>query len=321
MNTILKSFIAAAAIALTAGVACTSSVEAQTAKYRVAYLARAQADSFAAWLANSMVSEAKKYPDITITVFDGQSRNEVMQANIENAVQNKYDLTIIQPYDPEIQIGPVKAAMAQGSKFVATNPRFKDDSVPSVDANPYQQGAVNAILALPQIPKNAQVVVLMGPAGNPHSLGRREAWQKEFFDKRPDVKILDEQIANWNKDEALRLMEDWIQAHPKIDAVISMNDNMAAGAIEAIKSSGAKTYPFIYGVDGTAEACLLIKDGKMTSTSLQNANLLAVKSMKLAHDLLIGEKADLHQTIDADLITKDNVDKFIELHKSLGNIK
>jgi len=81
MNTILKSFVAAAAIALTAGVACTSSVEAQTAKYRVAYLARAQADSFAAWLANSMVSEAKKYPDITITVFDGQSRNEVMQAN------------------------------------------------------------------------------------------------------------------------------------------------------------------------------------------------------------------------------------------------
>jgi inositol transport system substrate-binding protein len=180
---------------------------------------------------------------------------------------------------------------------------------------------VNAILALSQIPKDAQVVVLMGPSGNPHSLGRRLAWRKEFFDKRPDVKNLDEQIANWNKDEALRLMEDWIQAHPKIDAVISMNDNMAAGAIEAIKGSGAKTYPFIYGVDGTAEACLLIKDGKMTSTSLQNANLLAVKSMKLAHDMLTGVKADLHQTIDADLIDKDNVDKFIELHKTLGNIK
>jgi inositol transport system substrate-binding protein len=105
------------------------------------------------------------------------------------------------------------------------------------------------------------------------------------------------------------------------DAVISMNDNMAAGAIEAIEGSGAKTYPFVYGVDGTAKACLLIKDGKMTSTSLQNANLLAVKSMKLAHDMLTGAKADLHQTIDADLITKDNVDKFIELHKTLGNIK
>jgi len=46
-----------------------------------------------------------------------------------------------------------------------------------------------------------------------------------------------------------------------------MNDNMAAGAIEAIKGFGATTYPLIYGVDGTPEACLLIKDGKMASTT------------------------------------------------------
>jgi inositol transport system substrate-binding protein len=291
------------------------------AKYRVAYIARSQRDSFAAWLANSIIKEAAKYPDITLSVFDGQSRNEVMQSLIENAVQNKFDLTIIQPYDPPIQLGPVKAAMAQGMRFVATNPKFADDSVPYVDANPYQQGAENAKLALTQIPKNASVVVLLGPAGNPHSMGRREAWQKEFFDKRPDVKILDEQVANWNKDEGLRLMEDWIQAHPQIDAVVSMNDNMAAGAIEAVKASGGKLHPLVYGVDGTAEACLLIKDGLMTSTTLQNANDLAVKSVKMAHDILIGANPDLHQTIDAQLITKDNVDKYIELHKSLGDIK
>lgn len=291
------------------------------AKYRIAYIARSQRDSFAAWLANSIVKEAAKYPDVTLSVFDGQSRNEVMQSLVENAVQNKFDLTIIQPYDPPIQLGPVKAAIAQGMRFVATNPKFDDASVPYVDANPYQQGAENAKLGLNQIPKNAQVVVLMGPAGNPHSLGRRDAWQKEFFDKRPDVKILDEQIANWNKDEGMRLMEDWITAHPQIDAVISMNDNMAAGAIEAVKAAGGKLHPLVYGVDGTAEACLLIKDGLMTSTTLQNANDLAVKSVKMAHDILTGANPDLHQLIEAQLITKDNVDKYIDLHKSLGDIK
>jgi inositol transport system substrate-binding protein len=152
-------------------------------------------------------------------------------------------------------------------------------------------------------------------------MGRREAWQKEFFDKRKDVKIIDEKIANWNKDEGMQLTEDWIQSHPKIDAVISMNDNMAAGAIEAIKGSGAKTYPLIYGVDGTAEACLLIKDGKMTSTTLQNANTLAEKSLKLAHEMLTDDPKELHDTIQAELITKDNVDKYIDLHKQLGDIK
>jgi inositol transport system substrate-binding protein len=314
-----KTLAATVAVGLAAAfVATDANAEA---KYKVAYLARSQRDSFAAWLANSIVKEAQKSPDMTLTVFDGQSRNEVMQSLIENAVQNKYDLTIIQPYDPPIQLDPVKEAIGQGMKFIATNPKFEDESIPYVDANPYQQGGENAKLALTQIPNNAQVVVLMGPPGNPHSEGRRAAWQKEFFDKRPDVKILDQQTANWNKDEGMRHTEDWIQAHPQIDAVISMNDNMAAGAIEAIKAAGGKIHPLVYGVDGTAEACLLIKDGAMTSTTLQNANELAVRVVKMAHDILTGASPDTHQMIQAKLYTKDNVDECIDLHKSIGDIK
>ncbi len=303
-----------------AAVTAASSLAADKT-YRVAYIARAQGDSFAAWLANSVIKEGKKYPNMQITVFDGQSRNELIQSHIENAVTNKYDLVIIQPYDPAIQIGPVKAAMAKGMKFIATNPRFNDNAIPSVDANPYQQGAENARLGLRQVPQNARVVVLMGPAGNPHSMGRREAWQKEFFAKRPDVKIVGEQIANWNKDEGMRLMEDWLQSQPKIDAVISMNDNMAAGAIEAIKGAKGKNVPLVYGVDGTAEACLLIKEGKMTSTTLQSAELLAQKSVAMANGILTGKATVLTDQIQAELITRDNVDRFIALHKELGNIK
>ena len=312
-------FVAGIAVAI-ATVGAAGHAQA-AAKYRIAYIARAQGDSFAAWLANAVVKETKKYPDMSVNVFDGQSRNDLIESHIENAVQNKFDLLIIQPYDPAIQIGPVKKAMAKGMKVIATNPKFADDSVPSVDANPYDQGAVNAKYALTLVPQKAQVVVLLGPPGNPHSMGRRDAWQKEFFDKRKDVKIVAEQTANWNKDEAMALTEDWVQSHPKIDAVISMNDNMAAGAIEALKGSGAKAFPQVYGVDGTAEACLLIKDGKMTSTALQNANALAEKSVKLANDMLTDDPKDLHQTIPAELITKDNIDKYIELHKQLGDIK
>jgi inositol transport system substrate-binding protein len=321
MKISLKQTLVIAVAAVTAHFGAISASYAEAANYRIAYIARAQGDSFAAWLANAVVKETKKYPDMSVTVFDGQSRNDLIESHIENAVQNKFDLIIIQPFDPAIQIDPVKRAMAKKMKVIATNPKFSDDSIFSVDANPYQQGAENTKLALTQIPQNAQVVVLLGPAGNPHSMGRREASQKEFFDKRKDVKIIDEKIANWNKDEGMQLTEDWIQSHPKIDAVISMNDNMAAGAIEAMKGSGSKTYPLIYGVDGTAEACLLIKDGKMTSTTLQNANTLAEKSLKLAHEMLTDDPKELHDTIQAELITKDNVDKYIDLHKQLGDIK
>jgi inositol transport system substrate-binding protein len=288
--------------------------------YRIAYIARAQGDSFAAWLADAVVEQSKKYPDTQVTVFDGQSKNELITSHIENAVTNKYDLILLQPFDSEAQVAPVKDAVEAGVKVVTVNNRVNDPSIPAVDADPIQQAEVNAKLALTQVPQNAKVVVLMGPAGNMHSDKRREGWQKYFFDQRKDVKIVGEQIANWNKDEGMRLMEDWLQANAQIDAIISMNDNMAAGALEAVKGSG-KSFPFAYGVDGTAEACLKIKDGEMTSTSLQSAYALAELSMKMSHDLLTGQQVTTPQFITAELITQGNVDEFIQMHKELGNIK
>ena len=311
----------ASALMLTAATAWSQVPAPKNGKnYRIAYIARAQGDSFAAWLADAVVKESKKFPDTQVTVFDGQSKNELIASHIENAVTNKFDLILLQPLDSEAQVAPVKDAVKAGVKVVTVNNRVNDPSIPAVDADPIQQAEVNAKLAIKQVPQNAKVVVLMGPAGNMHSDKRREGWQKYFFDQRKDVKIVGEQIANWNKDEGMRLMEDWLQANAKIDAIVSMNDNMAAGAIEAVKGSG-KPFPFAYGVDGTAEACLMIKAGQMTSTSLQSAYALAELSMKMSHDLLTGKKVTSPQFITAELITKDNVDKFIQMHKELGNIK
>lgn len=287
-------------------------------KYKMAYIARAQGDSFAAWLANAIKEEVEtNYPDMEVTVFDGQSNNETISSHIENAVVNKYNAILLQPFDTEANRYPLLQAVEAGLTGACVNVQIDDPRLGNVDANPYDQAAVNAKAAIDQIPQNANVVVLLGPAGNPHALGRRDAWQEVFFDKRPDVKIVGEQIANWNKDEAMRYMEDWIQASGgKIDAVIAMNDNMCAGALEAAKDAKMSNL-WAYGVDGTAEACLLIKDGEMTSTSLQSAYDLAEASVKLVHDMLKGGEAKVIM-IDCPLINKDNVDKYIEMHKRAG---
>ena len=64
-------------------------------KYRIAYIARAQGDSFAAWLADSVVKEVKKYPDTQVTVFDGQSKNEMI-ARLKFLMDNGY----FEDFDP-----------------------------------------------------------------------------------------------------------------------------------------------------------------------------------------------------------------------------
>ena len=287
----------------------------------MAYIARAQADSFAAWLANSIKEEARKYPNIIVDIFDGQANDDVENSLIENAIINKYDVIIIQPNNGEAQRPYAEKVVAAGIICITTNARIAGIAgASSVDADPYKQAAVNAVAALKQIPQGANVVVLNGPPGNFHADERRRSWKIEFFDKRPDVKIVGEQIANWNKDEALSFMETWIQANNRIDAVISMNDNMAAGALEAVKGNSKFNNLLVYGVDGTAEACLLIKEGKMTSTCMQSAYDLSEKILDTVNKLVNKEATQIDTDIDNPLVTKDNVDQYIEMYKKTGAI-
>ena len=308
--------------------AATTAAAGETTKtdtqktYKVAYVARAQSDSFAAWLANAVKDEAKKYPNIKLDVFDGQASDEKENSMIENAITSKYDLIIVQPNNGEAQRPYVEKIVKAGIFAITTNARISGiEGASSVDAKPYEQAAVNARAAVSQIPQNAKVVVLNGPPGNFHADERRKSWKAEFFDKRPDVKIVGEQIANWNKDEAMKYMEDWVQANDKIDAVISMNDNMAAGALEVVKDNPKFKNMLAYGVDGTAEAMLLIKDGRMTSTTLQNAYELAEKLLDTSNKLLTGVEKQIDTDIGNPLVTKDNIDQFIEILKKSGAIK
>ncbi|MCL2009874.1 MAG: sugar ABC transporter substrate-binding protein [Synergistaceae bacterium] len=295
------------------------SAHAADRKFRVAYIARAQADSFAAWLAGAVRGEAAKYPDIELSIFDGEADDEKVNAMIENAVADKFDCIIIQPNNGEAQRPYVEEIVQAGLIAITTNARIDGiDGSNSVDADPYMQAKVNCDLALTQIPKDAKVVVLNGPPGNFHADERRRAWQIEFFDKRPDVAIVGEGIANWNKDEAAVFMEEWAQSQQQIDAVISMNDNMCVGALEAVKGNSKFDNLLAYGVDGTAEAVLLIQEGRMTATCMQSAYDLAELLLDTANKLLTGQEDEIHADIGNPLITKDNVEEFVKILQAAG---
>ena len=287
--------------------------------YQVAYIARAQADSFAAWLANAVLEEAEDYPDIEVTLFDGQASDDVQNGMIENAIVNQFDAIIIQPNNGESQRPYAEQVVEAGIVCITTNARIAGiDGASSVDADPYEQAAVQARAALAQVPQGANVVVLNGPPGNFHADERRVAWGEVFFEERPDVTIVGEQIANWNKDEAMALMEDWVQANDRIDAIISMNDNMAAGALEVVRDDPKFEDILSYGVDGTAEAVLLIKEGVMTSTTLQSAYDLAENLLATTDKLLRGVEDQIDINIDTPMVNSENVDQYIEMHERAG---
>lgn len=322
ITSLLVSTLAVSMLAGCAGPAQSGSEKNEDGGYEVAYVARTQSDSFAAWLANAISEEADKYENINVDIFDGQASDATQNSLIETAITNGYDAIIIQPNNGEAQRPYAEQAVAAGIITITTNARIEGiEGASSVDADPYEQAKVNAVAALDQVPENANVVVLKGPPGNFHADARRESWEKEFFANRPDVTIVGEEIANWNKDEAMTYMETWVQANDKIDAIIAMNDNMAAGALEVVKDDARFDDILAYGVDGTAEAVLLIEEGLMTSTSLQSAYDLAEALLDTSNKLLTGEETQIDMDIDAPLINSDNVEEYIEMHKRAGALK
>ncbi|MDR1785752.1 MAG: sugar ABC transporter substrate-binding protein [Spirochaetaceae bacterium] len=289
---------------------------------RVVFIARSMADMFPAWMAKSMEADMKTGKhNFKLEILDAQANDMRQNELIENAITNKYDVIIIQPNDTEASKPGIQKVINAKIPVILTNPRSTDPAIlnnsNSVDADPYEQGAVVARYALTQIPQGARVVVFRGPDGNLHSVERRRAWKQEFFDKRPDVQIFREDSAHWMNDEAMKFMEDWVQASGAraIDAIVSMNDNMAMGALEAIKDNPAYGKIQAYGVDGDEGAAILIKSGRLTATAFQNANDLSIRILQMADDILSGKQTGYVNTdILCPLYTKDNVDELLAVH-------
>ncbi len=295
-------------------------VAANTDPPRVAYIANTQADWFEVWLADEMKNQAAQlHKTFELEIFDGEADDEVQNRLIEQAGTDKFDALIVRASDFEVQASYLEDAIRAGIFTIMDDPRADALVVGgyTVGEDPYFQGANIAGLALEDVPLEAKVVVLNGPGGDYYSETLRRAWEDEFFHRRADVTIIAEGVANWSKDEASALMKDWAKTHPQIDVIISMNDDMALGALEAVE--GKKI--LAYGIGGSPEVVQLIETGTMTATSAENAETLAGEYLDTVDHLLAGDDVIAHQGVSASLITRENAQEYIDMYREAGLLK
>ncbi len=289
---------------------------------KVAWIATNLAHTYSAWLVQSAEKHIVKYPYMELLVLDSQNKMNVQMSQLENCVADGVDYIILHPLEPEALRNTVDEIIDGGIPICVVNQ--SDGGAPkasNVDADPVEQGQVPAEVAKERIPQNGKVVILLGPSGNSHSLGRRVGFQKYLFDARPDIEVLDEQIANWNKSEGMQYMEDWLQRFDRIDAVVSMNDAQALGAIEATKAAGRLNEMTYYGIDGLADAVLSIRDGELTATCVQNAEAQAAAALEIADRVLRGEIEFEKTLTPGELVTSANVADWIKIHTENGQIR
>jgi erythritol transport system substrate-binding protein len=128
----------------------------------------------------------------------------------------------------------------------------------------------------------------------------------------PGLKRVAKQSANWDQQEAFTKMETILQRNRDIDGVIAGNDTMALGAVAALKAAGLGDKVKVVGFDGSPDVIDQIKKGNVAATVLQPAALIAEMAVEQADKMIrTGETGQPEkQSIDCELVTKENADQF-----------
>jgi inositol transport system substrate-binding protein len=111
--------------------------------------------------------------------------------------------------------------------------------------------------------------------------------------------------------KGMQIMEDWIQSFPQIDAVVAANDEMALGALIALKGANRLQGVLIAGVDATKDACTAIKNGEMALSVLQSAPETGKQTFETIKKLQNGEPVQKEVIIPHINVTKENVDDYL----------
>ena len=281
----------------------------------------------------------ERHPAVTsgrvkITVFDGNYDASVQQSQFENMVTQGFDAILFVPIDIEAGAAAVEIAAKAGIPVIGSNTRVNSPKLTSyIGSDDVLSGKMEAEIVAKAIGGSGGIVIIEGPIGQSAQIERRKG-NLEALKKYPNIKVLEMKTANWSRAEALSLMENWLNAYPgQIKGIIGQNDEMALGAIQAVKQAGLRIKDFpAAGIDGVTDAMLAVKAGEMTSI-LQDATGQAQGALDLALRKLIGEtyepQAECWKSMEWGTylkpvynvpwvpITSENVDKLLQERKAL----
>ncbi|MBE3578671.1 ribose ABC transporter substrate-binding protein RbsB [Caldanaerobacter subterraneus] len=304
---LLTIFVISAALILsgcktnTPNTASTSTKEGKTIGLVISTLN----NPFFVTLKNGAEEKAKEL-GYKIIVEDSQNDSSKELSNVEDLIQQKVDVLLINPVDSDAVVTAIKEANSKNIPVITIDRSANGgDVVCHIASDNVKGGEMAAEFIAKALNGKGNVVELEGIPGASAARDRGKGFD-EAIAKYPDIKIVAKQAADFDRSKGLSVMENILQAQPKIDAVFAQNDEMALGAIKAIEAAN-RTGIIVVGFDGTPDALKAIKEGKMAATIAQQPALMGSLGVEMADKYLKGEKIPSFIPAELKLITKENV--------------
>ena len=277
----------------------------------------ANSDTFLTVLRNGIEAYGKeKGETLTIEIADDDVNKQISQ--IENFVAAKVDAIIVNAVDTSATPKMTKLAADAGIPLVYVNRQPTDvdalgEKAAFVASNEVESGTLETKEVCKMLGGKGDILVMVGDLANQAAVQRTQDIHDVLATPEcSGMKIIDEQTAVWDPVKAQDLMTNWISAGHKPAAVIANNDNMAIGAIQAMKAAGwSMDDVVVAGIDATQEALAAMKAGDLDVTVFQNAAGQGQGALDTALKLIAGEKVEKKVYIPFELVTKDNMDKYM----------
>jgi len=256
--------------------------------------------------------KAAKEMGVKLQVLDSQGSSPKQAADLENAITIGAQGFIVSPND----INAVSSAVGEIQEAnlpIVTLDRsvISDKPVPHFGANNYKGGQAVADFVIEKFPDGAEIILLTGQPGSSSNIERTKGIRDRLNEGGAKYKIVIDQTGNWMRSEGMRIIESVLPSLPKKPQVIlSANDDMALGAIEALQAQGMKPGDVIVtGFDAVPEALARVNDGWLAVTADQRPGYAVTTAMRQLVDNIREKKAITGADYAPTLITKANLDK------------
>lgn len=293
--------------------------------YKIGYINLADTDVFCMSRRDAFKAAAEA-EGWSVSFTDGNNDVQKQIDQSRSFIAQGVDALIIVPCDAAGIVPAVQEANSAGVPCIlfGNNASGGDDLQYTFIGSPHtESGKLEGELMAAMLPENAKICYLAGTAGLDHAAMRREGTKQAIADAgRDDIEFLDDQDGDYVKDEGLRITQAWIQKFSdgaggvSFDAIIAANDQMALGAMEALKGANipcgaGEGEVKICGIDGTDEALQAVKDGTMVQTVLQDAPGQGQAAVDVIKKYMSGETPDAEVLVPYVSVTAENVDEYL----------
>ncbi|TYL46692.1 sugar ABC transporter substrate-binding protein [Marinomonas sp. IMCC 4694] len=275
-------------------------------------------DNFLTTLRNGIQSAAKEQ-GVDVQIEDAKNGVGNQLNQVQNFIASGVDAIIVNPVDTDATVSISDDAQAAGIPLIYVNRQpINVDLLPDDQAFVASDEKVSGTLQTQEVCRlmggKGNVVVMMGELTNQAALQRTQDIHDVIATPEcSGLKIVQQQTAEWSRTKGSDLMTNWIAAGIQFDAVIANNDEMAIGAVQALKASGRSMDDVVIaGIDATVDALAAMKAGELDVTVFQSADGQGRGAVNTAVKLINGQNVDRKVWVPFELVTPKNLHNYMK---------